>query len=208
MATLDTVDLSSPFQSFLESFEQEPKTLLATQRSLSDFPYTVREIQLMKQGVLARKSKTIFQKSWVPALFVITESGYLHCFRKIHGIDHILQSRRERGVNVPLLRSEFDWAQREQPEYEELAKPKAFWSICLRRVGRVEVELCAGKDGMFVFTLVVTPDGGKFAPTRYDIRAGSEEEMVDWVAAIKTKIEYVPISVSKLHANFQQKLHA
>ncbi|KAL5036945.1 hypothetical protein RTP6_004456 [Batrachochytrium dendrobatidis] len=49
-------------------------------RTLQDFPYQVREIQILKHGVLHIPSK-FSKNSWLPVVAVITETGFFHCFK-------------------------------------------------------------------------------------------------------------------------------
>ncbi|KAJ3306913.1 hypothetical protein HDU76_004730 [Blyttiomyces sp. JEL0837] len=152
---------------------------------------------------------------WKPALYVLTDSGYLHCFQKPHGKiagDHRRHVRASAKKNLPIPASQ-SIIQREESEvpiYQSLEKPVTFYSIFLGRPGRVFVEIGDGREvtgesgnagksgvrvGEFVFSVVVLDskklEGSGFR--RYEIRAGSEEEMIEWVAVLKAKIEaYIP----------------
>ena len=103
------------------------------QRTLQDFPYATTDIQIIKQGILLRPSGSWFKKdSWLPALFVITDTGYLHCFKEAHGVKAGDVRRKEKakgkkGKSIPATRSEIEKEEAELPAYKLLDKPKTFY---------------------------------------------------------------------------------
>ncbi len=88
------------------------------ERSIPSFPYNVQEISVLKKGILLRPS-AFLKDSWKPALFVITDSGFLHCFELPgKGI------QRRNTLSRTLTKSN---PSNETPVYDQLTRPKAYY---------------------------------------------------------------------------------
>lgn len=137
--------------------------------------------------------------SWKPALFVLTESGYLHCFKKAHGITAGEDKRRRTaekkyGLAVPPTPEVLAAEEAEEPAYDNLDKPSTYYSISLAKAGRVSVDVVTDKPNQHIFAIVVQ-DAGKEGKgcTKFEIKAGSEEEMIEWIGCLKAQIDsFIP----------------
>ncbi|KAH6582335.1 hypothetical protein BSLG_004256 [Batrachochytrium salamandrivorans] len=70
----------SHFSTFAATHHLHNQEIWQRTRTLYDFPYQVREIQILKHGLLHIPSK-FSKNSWLPVVAVITETGFLHCFK-------------------------------------------------------------------------------------------------------------------------------
>ncbi|KAJ3196968.1 hypothetical protein HK101_006829 [Irineochytrium annulatum] len=200
-------DASGLFTRFEASNASFTSATWSAERSLESFPYRINEITILKQAVLSRAGGLlpIFSKGrWVPALFVLTDSGYLHCFKEAHGSKAAAAKRSASvrgGAGVPPTAARLAAEEAEEPVYEKLEKPKTYY-----RAGRISVELVPEKSSLHVFAVVVHTKGKVDSPrgasnaadskkgtVRHEVRASSEQEMVEWVAALREKItSYLP----------------
>lgn len=134
-----------------------------TIRRVKDFPYKVEKREVLKISRMHRPGK--YRKStWRASIFLVTESGYLHCFKASKEKDSALND-----APIP-----------------ELTQPKAYYSINLSR-HRVSVNIVEEKAHLYVFEIVTKVTGKSW--TSFVIRAQSEQEMLEWVALLKTKVE-------------------
>ncbi|KAI9348175.1 hypothetical protein BDR26DRAFT_1004655 [Obelidium mucronatum] len=205
-AHLNSLESQSPFQSFAAESQVFDKSVWSTTRTLSDFSYKIQEIKIVKQSVMSRQyfwSRT----GWAQALFVVTESGYLHCFKQVHGKARGDEARRRAldqkntwnfsKKNVAVIPPSAEALQvelHETPAYNDLDAPSTFFSICLNNSGRITVNVVPTKANLFVFSIDIfkTPRD-PIACKRYEIKANTESEMIDWVSFLKEQIEsYLP----------------
>jgi hypothetical protein len=249
ISNIEPLNPNQPFQVFSSANDFITTSLTwTTERSISSFPYTISEIKIVKQSVLLRPG--VFANwpgghrwSWRPALFVITESGYLHCFKEAHGIRAGEERRNEAkskkwgkspAADIPPSPEILAAEAAEIPAYEKLKKPATFYrfvegfgvsktvlnpipffiiiSICLNRTGRITVDIVKERPNEHVFEIMVqvkpTAAGITEVKTdkkgrkklsgwkRYEIKATTEEEMIEWVACLKAKIESVSRALS------------
>ncbi|KAJ3135029.1 hypothetical protein HK100_003123 [Physocladia obscura] len=206
---LSTIDPHMPFSNYASNHNLLSAEIWTAPRVLQDFPYDMHEIRIAKQGVMGRPyywSRT----GWAPALYVITESGYLHCFKKVHGQARGDESRKNRiskssnggwflgGIQqhaiVPPSAETLAAEGMELPVYENLDAPATLFSICLSNSGRVKVDTVSEKSSLFVFSVNVYKTVRDVVPLkRHEVKASNESEMIEWVACLKEAIEkYLP----------------
>jgi hypothetical protein len=71
------IDSTSSFQTFAKNSDLLQADLWKKNRTLDDFPRPTKELQVLRQGFMYRPAT--FTK-WRAMYFVLTDSGYLHCF--------------------------------------------------------------------------------------------------------------------------------
>ncbi|KAJ3416854.1 hypothetical protein HDV05_008439 [Chytridiales sp. JEL 0842] len=222
ISAISPLESTQPFEIFARStnFHKTSPTW-TSERSLSSFPYSISEIKILKQSVLKRPGifaswPGVSRWSWTPALFVLTESGYLHCFKEAHGSRAAEERRAEQrskrwgqkeaaAAEVPPSPEVLAAEAAEMPAYEKLKKPKTFYSICLSKPGRIHVQILNSRPHEHIFTVMIQtkPNAAGINELqedkklkgwkRYEIKASDEEEMVEWVGILRAKIEsYMP----------------
>ncbi|KAJ3130283.1 hypothetical protein HK098_004330 [Nowakowskiella sp. JEL0407] len=180
LSILNAIDPASLFRSQDAIFD------FKSELKLSDFPYSISEIQILKEGVLQRRGK--FKKgTWKPIWIILTDSGFLHCFE--YGKNGIGKSKKNvKNSDAGDLK------------YDGIKTNLALFSVCLKQP-IVKVEFISDPVFLNVFEIVVhhrvkTPfqiGDPKIRTLKYKLRAASEEEMIDWVAEIHKKIaSYIP----------------
>ncbi|KAJ3077277.1 hypothetical protein HDU98_004239 [Podochytrium sp. JEL0797] len=196
------IESSHPFDLFTTATNLFHSATWFTKHALDSFPYTIQQIDIEKQATLSRPY--FWSRSgWTPALFVVTESGYLHCFKQVHGKAKGDEARRRalmqhnagfNGVKglaaVPPNAEILEKENQESPVYNDLDAPSTFFSICLNNSGRISVNVVPDKIHQFVFAVDVfkTPRDHKTFK-RFEIKATTESEMIVWVALLQEKIE-------------------
>jgi hypothetical protein len=166
-----------------------------TRREQPEYSLIKNEIKILKQGLLLRRG--VFRKNaWKLGLFVVTETGYIHCFN--YQTSEELERRKTlskiAGEEIP-----------DQYVYNNLLKPKTFFrygnpkhfliiaSLPLKG-SKIAVDFVQDTKDINVFQLVFTKEEGMFkskiVQDTFLIKAASEEEMIEWVAVLKNKIQY------------------
>ncbi|KAJ3029670.1 UNVERIFIED_CONTAM: hypothetical protein HDU68_011477 [Siphonaria sp. JEL0065] len=203
---LNGMESGKPFHVFSTESQLFEEFAWSTPRSLATFPYEIQEIQIVKQSIMSRQyfwSRT----GWVQALFVVTESGYLHCFKQVHGRARGDEARKraldekmawgvskKRTAIVPPSAEVLQAEKHETPAYNDLDAPSTYFSICLNNSGRIAVNVVPQKANLFVFSIDIfkTPRD-QIASKRIEIKANNESEMIEWVSFLKECIEsYLP----------------
>jgi hypothetical protein len=77
------IDSTASFQTFASTTGLLQSDLWKKDRTLDDFPRPTKELKVIRQGFMYRPAT--FTK-WRPMYFVLTESGYLHCFEVPSGL--------------------------------------------------------------------------------------------------------------------------
>ncbi|KAJ3289574.1 hypothetical protein HDU79_003928 [Rhizoclosmatium sp. JEL0117] len=205
---VNALESSAPFSTFATTTTIFDESAWKTSRSLQTFPYEIQEIQILKQSVMSRQY--FWSRSgWTQALFVITESGYLHCFKRVHGRARGDEVRKraldkkpvfgwglgKKNVGLPVVPPSAEILEAEMhetPAYNDLDTPATYYSICLSNSGRIAVNVIPEKPCVFSIELFKSPRD-PIAVKRYEIKANSESEMIEWVSFLKEKIEsYLP----------------
>ncbi|KAJ3025874.1 UNVERIFIED_CONTAM: hypothetical protein HDU68_006546 [Siphonaria sp. JEL0065] len=203
---LNGMESGKPFHAFATENHLFEEFAWSTPRSLTTFPYDIQELKILKQRIMSRQyfwSRT----GWAQALFVVTESGYLHCFKQVHGRARGDEARRKAldqkkswGISkksnaiVPPSAETLQAEMHETPAYNDLDAPSTYFSICLKNSGRIAVTVVPQKANLFVFSIDIfkTPRD-QIASKRYEIKANNESEMIEWVSFLKERIEsYLP----------------
>ncbi|KAJ3387432.1 hypothetical protein HDU92_001955 [Lobulomyces angularis] len=148
-------------------------TVFQSKRLLEDFPLKINEIKLSKKGILKRKGGFLGKK-WLLNLFCLTDTGFLHCF-------HASKCDKPDDIN------NYSFI------YNDLKKPNAYFSINLQQ-SKISVEFVKEKAHLFVFEIKIYERKKKrMHLKKIQLKAGSEVEMIDWVALLRLKIDsYIP----------------
>ncbi|KAJ3351377.1 hypothetical protein GGF32_004305 [Allomyces javanicus] len=184
-------DQSEPFTIFARDVAQVPSPLWTTTHAASEFGERINVPHVtgvVRQGVLHRLG-TIRKSTWKPSWFVLTEAGFLHCFE-------------DKSVPFdPCLDADVAKGGRPTSAAAAVRASKVLFSVCLRQA-RTSVQYLADRAFEYCFEITVQPPRetglfafGKNKETKYLIKASTEEDMVDWLCAIKKQIElYTPKS--------------
>jgi hypothetical protein len=76
-SALVCIDSSKPFEAFAQETALMASSLWCKDRVLEDFPFHLKETEIIKRGYLYRPAT--FTK-WKLSYFVLTATGFLHCF--------------------------------------------------------------------------------------------------------------------------------
>nr|KAJ3411143.1 hypothetical protein HK105_002712 [Polyrhizophydium stewartii] len=169
---------------------EEPKTW-QHERTLDEFPYKVREIQILKHGLLHIPSR-FSKNSWLPVVAVVTETGFFHCFK--------ISSHKK----LQLLECDVEPLGPEAV-YKGLDHPSSAISISLSQ-SRMTIQLVPEKSHQHVFEIIIQHrrprSGGLFSLwakptsdswTRFEFKATTDNDLVEWLAVLQRKIQsYVP----------------
>ncbi|KAJ3264258.1 hypothetical protein HDU77_008947 [Chytriomyces hyalinus] len=207
---LSEIETQTPFETYVaETGLLDSSAWESAPKRITDFPYEIQEIKVVKQSVMARPffwSRT----GWTQALYVVTDSGYLHCFKKVNGKAKGDERRKaavnHRGVGwgfqknqiavVPPSSEMIEAELAEVPVYDNLDAPSTFFSVCLNNSGRISVNVLDDKSNLSVFAIDVYKTPRDKSPhKRYEIKASNEAEMIEWITFLNEKIEsYLPQS--------------
>ncbi|KAI9206372.1 uncharacterized protein BJ171DRAFT_497471 [Polychytrium aggregatum] len=176
---VEQIDPTAPFKGFSEkNFNFLESSIWDRERKIDDFPYLSSEVKIVKQGIMFRPGR-IVKTAWKPALFVLTDSSWIHCFSEFR----------------PGESSESLDAEEQRAVYQNLTKATTHFSVCLSRP-RVTVQRVESKSSLSIFELVVHKKRKPkhlFSATesvmRYEIKANNEEEAEEWVSLLQRTIE-------------------
>lgn len=197
---ISSLDPAQPFEAYNQKHDVHNSIAWNTTRTLSEFPFTMPSSKVIKEGYLMRPGGGFWKSSYQDAWGVISDKGFLHVFP--HSRSNIVT----RAIG---------WA--ETKKFETMEQPnEAALSILLRRP-RVAVgipipsELYAssggggitetlakqiqrqGEEHLFEITVSGGPGDGDPSPEgKHVFKCETEEEMVDWITAIKRALEFVP----------------
>lgn len=136
---VNSVDSEALISSFITKTATMNEPSWTIERTLDNFPYKIAEIEIIKSGFMHRPGK--FRKSnWKSALFVLSDSGFLHCFK--------IEKTLARSSSTASLTNELT-------PIQCLKRPNTFYSVCLFKP-RVAVEIVEEKAHLFVFKIMVT----------------------------------------------------
>ncbi|KNC98189.1 uncharacterized protein SPPG_06591 [Spizellomyces punctatus DAOM BR117] len=208
---LNNTDCFGPFARFSETFEVLTAPVFTTERKLEDFPYPLRAIRIEKQGILYRPG-TVRKGHWKPVVAVLTESGWVHCFDTklsrltrratsvggVHiGSHHMHEDERIRSRATSETSSASQIPNSLLPlTSTPLPTPFKPFSINLASP-RINIAPNERKLHQHVFTISMDrrKTGKLFrnSGSEVELKAASEEEMLDWISVLNRKIEsYLP----------------
>ncbi|TPX70939.1 hypothetical protein SpCBS45565_g01526 [Spizellomyces sp. 'palustris'] len=208
---LNNTDCFGPFARFSETFEVLSAPIFTTERKLEDFPYPLRAIRIEKQGILYR-SGTVRKGHWKPVVAVLTESGWVHCFDTklsrltrratsvggVHiGSHHMHEDGRIRSRATSETASASEIPNSLLPlTSTPLPTPFKPFSINLASP-RINIAPNERKLHQHVFTISLdrrrTGKLFRNSGSELELKAASEEEMLDWISVLNRKIEsYLP----------------
>ena len=198
MNIIDSCESCHSFSSTCNLFDSN---LWTKERSLDEFPFKIPDTKVLKCGNMYRPGTFL---KWKPCHFVLTETGYLHCFDG--SIHSNLNNSKNLNNNLSRTNSESSTlstdSNQNQMHLESIEKdPKhgLHYSIPLNQP-KLQVVICTDYPNQHVFEIhsnVMSPSSigkkslfwSKDTLQKWIIKADSEEEMVDWIVEIKNQIE-------------------
>ena len=144
------------------------------QRTLESFPYKFNEIKIIKKGILLMPRK--YFKGWMKMMAVLTETGYLHCFRLKSPLSI---SMKKPKTNVEMMNT------------FHIEKNTPYISTFLGEP-RTSVQLLTQKSLCFEIVMQKKKRNGlSLRQTQFTFKIQDQNELVEWVAELTKKIKYV-----------------
>ncbi|KXS20185.1 hypothetical protein M427DRAFT_404025 [Gonapodya prolifera JEL478] len=213
---VDQMKTSSPFSEFSRRHDVVASEVFATAITVENFGFEVEHTAIVKEGLLFKQGG-FFRNSWKPAWGVLTQSGYFHLF----------QHSETKGFfsSKPTDSKDIFYRRMTKPETlitVQLRKPRVF--VDLPGMTQSASNVSTSKSGP-VFEIVeisssksllggssssipdVGDDKAGTAPlsavssgteTRYLLKTNKEEEMVDWVVALRRALEESPTETAPI----------
>ncbi|OUM69407.1 hypothetical protein PIROE2DRAFT_57454 [Piromyces sp. E2] len=160
---VNNIQSAGPFRDFDRRYQITTNDIWSKKRTLEDFSYKIKPHSIVKEGPLYRTAE-IRSSHWKPVWVILTDTGYLHCFKmdmekKI--IRDYTIKRQGTGSNI---------VAEGQKAYTDLKKPETYFSL---RVGNNIkcVETTKKKAPKYTFDLVLDNSVKSRGPGDYNVAA-------------------------------------
>ncbi|KAI8908483.1 hypothetical protein EDD86DRAFT_207778 [Gorgonomyces haynaldii] len=193
-------EASSQFELFSRQNRFDDPTLWQTPRTIESFPYKTREIKILKKGLLYMPG--LFPDKWNPVLAVLTETGFLHCFRlsdaKYRQLLEKYDHKKEQEGWMSTLKRSLTLKSKILMEdvFDHMDKPRAAFSFSLGQP-RVNITMPAHQVHLYVFEISAQGQAPQkkffFSKSKesnvFRFKAHNQQDMIDWTSALQAEVK-------------------
>ncbi|ORX87596.1 hypothetical protein BCR32DRAFT_289245 [Anaeromyces robustus] len=160
---VNNIRSAGPFRDFDRRYQITTNEIWSKKRTLEDFSYKIHPHTIVKEGPLYRTAE-IRSSHWKPVWAILTDTGYLHCFKmdmdKKVIRDYTIK-RQGTGSNV---------IEEGQKAYTDLKKPETYFSLKIGHNIKC-VETTKKKAPKYTFDLVLDNTIKSRGPGDYKVAA-------------------------------------
>jgi len=160
---VNNIQSAGPFRDFDRRYKITTNEIWTKKRTLEDFSYKITPHTVVKEGPLYRTAE-IRSSHWKPVWAILTDTGYLHCFKmdmEKKVIRDFTIKRQGTGSNV---------IEEGQKAYSDLKKPETYFSLKIGNNIKC-VESTKKKAPKYTFDLVVDNTIKSKGPGDYKVAA-------------------------------------
>jgi len=160
---VNNIQSAGPFRDFDRRYKITTNEIWTKKRTLEDFSYKITPHTVVKEGPLYRTAE-IRSSHWKPVWAILTDTGYLHCFKmdmEKKVIRDFTIMRQGTGSNV---------IEEGQKAYSDLKKPETYFSLKIGNNIKC-VESTKKKAPKYTFDLVVDNTIKSKGPGDYKVAA-------------------------------------
>ncbi|ORX45418.1 hypothetical protein BCR36DRAFT_333248 [Piromyces finnis] len=160
---VNNIQSAGPFRDFDRRYQITSNDIWSKKRTLEEFSYKIQPHSIIKEGPLYRTAE-IRSSHWKPVWVILTETGYLHCFKmdmEKKVIRDYTIKRQGTGSNI---------VAEGQKGYNDLKKPETYFSL---RIGNNIkcVESTKKKAPKYTFDIVLDNTVKSRGPGDYKVAA-------------------------------------